>query len=117
IENTPAGTPPAPCILGSGGGITARLGRRSAGPWYFGGAYELTKQDPNKLYRLATLQQLRFEARYYITTGRDTQPYASFGGGLAIYGNEGGADTVAGVAYLAIGVETQLSRRTVIGVA
>jgi hypothetical protein len=106
-----------PCILGGGGGITARVGRRSAGPWYFGGAYELTKQDPHELYRLATLQQLRGEARYYVTTGRDTQPYAAFGAGLAGYGNEMGFDTWGPSVFTAIGVETQLSRRTVIGLA
>ena len=109
--------PDPPCILGSGGGIAVRVGWRSAGPWYFGGAYELTKQDPNKLYRLATLQQLRFEARYYITTGRDTQPYLTAGAGIGGYGNEGGIQTYGPSAFLGIGVETQLSRRTVVGIA
>ena len=65
--------PKQPCIFGSGAGIAIRLGVRTAGPWYFGGAYELSKQDPNNLYRLAILQQLRAEARYYLDTGRDVQ--------------------------------------------
>src|SRR4051794_28792156 len=41
-------TPPnvRECILGSGGGVAARVGYRTAGPWYFGPAYELSKQDP-----------------------------------------------------------------------
>ena len=104
-----------PCILGSGGGIAARVGRRSAGPWYFGGAYEITKQDPAKLLRLATLQQLRAEARYYVTTGRDTQPYFAGGAGVVGYGNEGGIQTYGPNFYLGVGLETQLSRRTVVG--
>jgi hypothetical protein len=106
-----------PCILGSGGGIVARVGRRSAGPWYFGGAYELSKQDPASLYRFATLQQLRAEARWYLTTGYDTQPYATAGLGLAAYGNEWGVDTWGPVANVGIGLEWQLSRRTVAGIA
>jgi hypothetical protein len=120
-EFVPSAGPMCPtareCILGSGGGIAARVGRRSAGPWYFGGAYELSKQDPNKLYRLATLQQLRGEARYYISTGRDTQPYGAFGAGFVGYGNEGSFDTYGPMAFLAIGIETQISRRTVVGIA
>jgi hypothetical protein len=106
-----------PCILGSGGGVVARLGRRSAGPWYFGGAYEMSKQDPASLYRFATLQQLRIEARYYLNTGRDVYPYATFGGGLAAYGNEWGIDTYGFVTTLGVGLEAQISRRTVVGFA
>ena len=105
------------CILGSGGGLAARIGRRSAGPWYFGAAYELSKQDPNRLYRLAILQQLRGEARYYVGTGKDTQPYGSFGAGVAGYGNEWGIDTFGPNLFVAIGLETQLSRLTVVGIA
>jgi hypothetical protein len=106
-----------PCILGSGGGIVARAGRRSAGPWYFGAAYELSKQDPSSLYRFATLQQLRAEARWYLATGYDTQPYATAGAGLAGYGNEWGVDTWGPVIHVGIGLESQLSRRTVVGIA
>jgi hypothetical protein len=107
----------SPCILGSGGGVAARVGRRSAGPWYFGAAYELSKQDPGSLYRFATLQQARFEARWYLATGLDTQPYATFGGGVAGYGNEWGIDTYGPAAYAGIGFESQLSRTTVVGAA
>ena len=45
-----------PCILGPGGGVAIRAGWRGTGPWYLGGAYELSKQDPNKLLRLAWLE-------------------------------------------------------------
>lgn len=107
----------APCVLGSGGGIAARLGFRSGGPFYFGVAYELSKQDPNKLYRLAILQQARAEIRYYITTGLDTEPYLAFGGGVAGYGNEWGIDTVGPAAFVALGTETQVSRTNVVGAA
>ena len=107
----------SPCILGSGGGVVARLGRRSAGPWYFGGAYELSKQDPSSLYRFATLQQLRAEARWYLDTGRDIYPYATAGSGAVTYGNEWGIDTYGPIATLGIGIEAQISRRTVVGLA
>jgi hypothetical protein len=106
-----------PCILGSGGGVVARLGRRSAGPWYFGGAYELSKQDPSNLYRFATLQQLRAEARWYLDTGRDIYPYATAASGVAAYGDEWKIDTYGPVESLGIGGEAQVSRRTVVGLA
>ncbi len=104
-----------PCILGTGGGVVARVGRRSAGPWYFGAAYELSKQDPSSLYRFATLQQARAEARYYLDTGRDIYPYAAAGSGAVAYGDEGKIDTYGPVETLGIGVEAQVSRRTVVG--
>ncbi len=109
--------PKVPCILQSGGGIVARLGRRSAGPWYIGGAYELSKQDPSSLYRFATLQQVRAEARYYLNTGLDTYPYASASSGAATYGDEWGVDTYGPIESLGIGVESQISRRTVVGLS
>lgn len=104
-----------PCIFGSGGGVLVRIGIRSAGPWYFGGGYELAKLDPSKLYRLAILQQLRFEGRYYIETGRDVQPVIAFSGGVAGYGNEWGVDTFGPTASLGVGIEAQITRTTVIG--
>ncbi len=110
-----AGAPP--CIFGSGGGVAIRVGWRAAGPWYFGGAYEVTKHDPSNLYRLATLQQVRGEARYYIPTGWETTPYASAGAGLAGYGNEMGIDTWGPTAYLSAGAEVQISRVMVAGAA
>ena len=106
-----------PCIFGSGGGVAVRAGRRGTGHTYFGGSYEFSKQDPQKILRLAILQQVRFEGRYYLTTGRDVQPYGTFGGGLATYGNEWGIDTLGPTAFLGIGVEAQLTRRTVVGLA
>jgi hypothetical protein len=106
-----------PCILGPGGGVAVRVGWRGTGALYFGGAYELSKQDPNKLLRLAILQQVRAEGRYYFVSGRDTEPYLSAGLGLAGYGNEWGVDTWGPASFLGVGFETQLTRRTVVGVA
>ena len=106
-----------PCILGPGGGVAVRVGWRGAGALYLGGAYELSKQDPNKLLRLAILQQVRAEARYYLISGRDTEPYGVGGLGVAGYGNEWGVDTWGPAGFLGLGIETQITRRTVVGVA
>jgi hypothetical protein len=101
--------PNTPCILGSGGGIAGRVGLHSPSGWYFGGAYELSKHDPNKLYRLAILQQLRAEVRRYFTTGRDTQPFVALAAGLAGYGNEWQIGTWGPTAFVGVGFELQLS--------
>ncbi|AKV03057.1 hypothetical protein AKJ09_09720 [Labilithrix luteola] len=106
-----------PCILGTGGGITIRAGWRGTGSLYIGGAYALSKQDPNKLLRLAILQQARAEGRYYLMTGRDTEPYLMLGLGVAGYGNEWSVDTYGPAASLGAGIEAQVTRRTVVGVA
>lgn len=106
-----------PCILGTGGGIAVRAGWRGTGPWYLGGAYEFSKQDPNKLLRLAILQQMRFEARYYFVSGRVTEPYLCGGAGIAGYGNEWTVDTFGPMTSFGLGVEAQITRRTVVGAA
>jgi hypothetical protein len=103
------------CILGGGGGVAFRAGVRGAGPWYFGGAYEISKQDSTKLYRLAILQQLRGEARYYVDTGREWQPFFGGGLGLAGYGDEWSVDTWGIAAHAALGAELQISRFTQLG--
>jgi hypothetical protein len=110
-------TPGVPCILGSGGGVAIRLGFRGAGPLYLGIAYEMTKQDPNKLYRIALLQQARVEGRYYFTTARVTEPYALLGLGVSGYGNEWSIDSWGPAGALGVGVEYQVTQRTVVGVA
>lgn len=106
-----------PCILGSGGGLAIRAGYRSRGRWYVGGAYEFSRQDSSNLLRLAILQQLRGEFRYYADVGNRLTPYAAGGLGAALYGNEWGTETGGVVASIGGGVEYQLSRTTVIGVA
>jgi hypothetical protein len=115
VSPGPICDPAAPCILGAGGGIVVRGGWRSTGPFYLGGAYELTKQDPNKLYRIALLQQARGEGRYYFMTARVTEPYVSASLGVAGYGNEWEIDTWGPAGSLGAGVEYQITRRTVVG--
>ena len=106
-----------PCILGTGGGLAIRVGGRGAGPIYIGLAYEAAKLDANKLYRLGLLQQARAELRYYYVTGRRVEPYALLGVGAAAYGNQWNFDTFGPTGVAGIGFETQISRRTVVGVA
>jgi hypothetical protein len=104
------------CILGSGAGLVLpRVGWRSPGHWYFGGAYELSKQDASTVYVLPILQQLRGEARYYFLEGHVGTPYFEGGLGIAGYGNEWTVDAYGPVASLAFGIEAQLSRNTVVG--
>jgi len=98
-----------PCILGSGGGIVARAGWRSSEAWYVGGAYEMSKQEPHQLYRLALLQQVRAEVRRYFPTGRETSPFLLVGGGVVTYGNEWfPIDTWGPSATLGGGLEVEL---------
>jgi len=104
-------------VLTPGGGVAARLGFRSAGRFYFGGTYEFSKQNPDSLYRLAILQQARAEVRYYLDTGRDVEPMAIAGIGIAGYGNEWAIDTGGPLGALGIGIELQITRRTVVGLA
>lgn len=112
----PAGAP-TPCILGSGGGLGLRAGYRSRDPWYIGGAYEFSRQDSSNLIRLAILQQLRFEVRYYLDRGMRTTPFAVAGLGGMLYGGEWSASTAGGVMTVGAGVEYQVSATTVIGCA
>jgi hypothetical protein len=107
----------APCILGSGGGIAVRAGARVTEDWYFGGVYELSKQDPGKLYRLAILQQARAEVRRYFRTGRVVTPFALLGLGLAGYGNEWALDTWGPTASFGVGAEVELSAKARLGIS
>jgi hypothetical protein len=106
-----------PCILGSGGGLAIRMGYRSRGPWYIGGAYEFSRQDSSNLLRLAILQQLRGEARYYLDAGNRTTPYGSLGFGAVVYGNEWNAATIGPALSAGLGLEFQVTQSTVIGCA
>lgn len=104
-----------PCILGSGGGLAIRMGYRSRGPWYAGGAYEFTRVDSSNLLRLAILQQLRAEARYYLDAGNRLTPYGALGFGAAFYGNEWNVSTVGPTLSAGFGLEFQVTQSTVIG--
>lgn len=96
------------CILGSGGGLVVRVGWRPVDRWYLGGAYEISKQDPNQLYRLGILQQLRAEGRRYFPTGRATSPFVLVGAGASGYGDEWRVDTWGINATLGAGLEIEL---------
>jgi hypothetical protein len=107
-----------PCILGSGGGIVfPRIGWRSAGPWYLGVAYEMSKQDAFTLYQLPILQQLRTEARYYFLIGQVLTPFVGASAGIAGYGNVWSLNTFGPDASVTFGIEAQVSRSTVVGLA
>lgn len=108
--------PNAPCILGAGGGPAIRIGLRATKRIYAGFAYELSKQDSSKLFRLAIFQQARFEGRYYLHTTQNIEPFAALNLGIAGYGNEWAVSTWGPVAGAGIGVEIQASRSTVFGI-
>lgn len=116
LDSGAACATPAPCILGSGGGLAIRGGYRSPGPWYIGGAYEFVKMDSSNLYRLGIFQQLRAEMRYLPDTGYRASPYVSWGLGAVGYGNEWGVETGGGVLTVGAGVEVEASRLAVLGV-
>jgi len=107
----------APCILGSGGGLAARAGYRSRGPWYIGGAYEFNRVDTSGLMRMGVLQQLRVEMRHYLRLGQQWEPYMTSGAGVAVLGNEWGREATGATSFVGVGAEIQLSRTTVVGAA
>ena len=106
-----------PCILGAGFGATIRVGYRSRGPWYLGGAYEFSHHDSSNLLRLAILQQLRAEGRYYLDQGSRLTPYILGGLGAMIYGNEWGAKSGGPSTHIGVGVEYQADESVVVGLA
>jgi hypothetical protein len=106
-----------PCIFGSGGGISARVGWRPTENVYIGGAYEFSKQDPSRLYRLGILQQARAELRRYIPTDHSIAPFVLAGLGIAGYGDEWAVDTWGPTATLGGGVEIELAGRSLIGLS
>lgn len=105
----------APCILGSGGGIALRGGRRSQQGWYLGAAYEFSRQDAANLLRLPILQQVRGEARYYLLPGQRLEPYLTGALGVAAYGGEWGVETYGPLISLGLGLELETSRGVFFG--
>ncbi|NRA34409.1 MAG: hypothetical protein HRU17_13805 [Polyangiaceae bacterium] len=105
----------APCIIGSGLGLTVRLGYRTRGDWYVGGAYESSRQGSSNLLRLGTLQQLRAETRYYASRAYRLQPFAAGAVGVAAYGNEWAVDTVGPIAAIGAGIDFEMSRTSIVG--
>jgi hypothetical protein len=104
-----------PCILGSGAGMGIRVAYRTPGPWFVGGAYEFSRHDSSSLLRLAILQQLRAEARYYFEGGKRVTPFLAGGLGVHIYGSDWTADTWGLVGSLGAGIGLELSPRIVLG--
>jgi hypothetical protein len=112
---SPVGGGRAPCILGSGGGLTIRGGYRSPGPWYIGGAYAFAKLDSSNLLRLGIFQQLWAEMRYLPDTGSRVAPFATWGLGGVTYGNEWGVETGGAMLFGGGGVQIEVSRKAVVG--
>jgi hypothetical protein len=106
----------APCILGSGAGLNLRGGFRSSSDWYIGGVYGFSRQDSSNLIRLPILQQLRAEGRYFFGGKSALLPHAAAELGVALYGNEWGAETLGPAAALGVGLSYQIGRQTVVGV-
>lgn len=104
-----------PCILGFGAGVGIRIGYRAPGPWFVGGVYEFSRHDSSSLLRLAILQQLRAEARYYFETGKRVSPFLAGGLGVHFYGSDWTADAAGLVASMGGGVAFELTPRTVVG--
>jgi hypothetical protein len=98
----------ANCIFGSGGGLLVRVGWRPNDNFFLGGMYEVSKQDPDQLYRLGILQQLRAEGRRYFSTGREVTPFVLLGAGVGAYGNEWTVDTWGPTGTLGGGIEVSL---------
>ena len=118
---SPADVCPGPegsaCILERGLGLGIRAGYRSRGPWYTGGAYQFSRHESSNLLRLAIMQQLRGEIRYYMDLGTRATPYLGFGLGAVIYGNEWGADTGGVVGMFGPGVELAVTQDLAVGAA
>jgi len=98
-----------PCILNGGGGLAVRVGYRTRGPWYIGGAYEFSRQDSANLLRLAILQQLRAELRFHLVPAMRLSPYLGASVGGVVYGNEWGLDTWGWASALGGGLEIQVT--------
>jgi hypothetical protein len=113
----PRTTSNLPCILGNGGGLAVRLGYRSRGPWYLGGAYEFSRQDSANLLRLAILQQVRAELRVHLTRVTRLSPYVGAALGGVIYGNEWGLDTWGGASAIGLGLEFQVTPSILLNIA
>lgn len=106
-----------PCILERGLGLGIRGGYRTRGAWYAGGAYEFSRHESSNLLRLAIMQQLRAEVRYYMDLETRATPYLGFGVGAVIYGNEWGADTGGVTGMLGPGIEFAVTPELSVGAA
>jgi hypothetical protein len=99
------------CVLGSGGGVNAHVGLTFNRLLYGGLTYSVSKQDPAKLYRLATLQQFRVDGRRVFDTGKRLRPLVQAGVGVLGYGGEWALETWGPIATIGAGMEMELSSR------
>jgi hypothetical protein len=60
---------------------------------------------------------VRAEGRWYFLTAREVEPFGAAGAGVSGYGNEWGVDTWGPQGFLGVGVEAQITRHTLVGVA
>jgi opacity protein-like surface antigen len=112
---TSGGSGPEACILERGLGLGIRAGYRTRGPWYAGGTYQFSRHESSNLLRLAIMQQLRAEMRYYFDLGTRASPYLGFGLGAVIYGNEWGAETGGAAGMFGPGVELTVTQDLAVG--
>jgi len=103
-----------PCIIGSGGGLGLRLGYRSRGPFYLGANFDLSRLNSSNLLRLAILQGVSVEGRFYLDQGNRVTPYLQASAGAVIYGNEWAAMAGGAEGSLGVGLEYQITERTVV---
>jgi len=90
------------------------MGYRSRGPFYLGAAFQLSRLNSSNLLRLAIMQRLTAEGRYYFDRGNRLTPYLLGGLGGAIYGNEWGASAGGAAFSFGVGLEYQISERTMV---
>jgi hypothetical protein len=105
------------CILGSGGGVALRAGRRFQSGIWAGGVYAFSRHDAANLIKLPILQQLRFEGRWYLRQGYRVTPYVVAGGGIAAYGSEWRAETFGPIGTVGLGAEAELTQQVYAGLS
>ena len=96
------------------GGLGLRAGYRSRGPFYLGASFQLSRLNSSNLLRLGILQRLTADGRYYFDRGDRLTPYLTAGVGGAIYGNEFRASSGGVALTFGVGLEYQISERTVV---
>lgn len=100
----------APCVLGSGGGLSFSGSYRSQ-RHSLGAAYEVTFHDTNNIYQRGVLQQIRFEYRVrpsYLTFTDSIAGFLGAGGGVVGYGDNWAIATWGPVGHLTAGTEFDL---------
>ncbi len=93
-----------------------RAGLRTDGVWFFGAAYEFSKHDSSNLLQLPILQQVRLEARRYLTNGDRITPYIVGYLGASGYGDLWKLSTYAALLGFGVGLEYQATQRNLVGI-